>query len=134
MFMQTSTFCSPTAANAVGKHRSQTGPKYLPLTRQALPQSLPGSGLPVGLSIIRVKVFVMQWMDLMQGPAIGVTLLASWLVASSRERRRGIGFWIFLASNAMWIAWGLQAQAWALVVLQIGLAAMNIRGARRNPA
>ncbi|HUP08202.1 MAG TPA: hypothetical protein VMU47_13665 [Caldimonas sp.] len=69
--------------------------------------------------------------DLLQWPAMIVTVLASWLVASSRQSRREAGFWVFLASNALWIAWGWHAQAWALVTLQIALAAMNIRGARK---
>jgi hypothetical protein len=58
-----------------------------------------------------------------------ITVLAAWLVASNSKHRRNIGFWTFLASNALWIAWGWQAQATALVVLQLALAAMNIRGA-----
>lgn len=63
---------------------------------------------------------------------MAVTLLASWLVASSQEKRRLWGFWVFLVSNALWVTWGIPAQAWALITLQFGLAAMNIRGARRN--
>jgi hypothetical protein len=31
--------------------------------------------------------------------------------------RRKAGFWIFLASNALWVAWGLHTGGWALVVL-----------------
>jgi hypothetical protein len=58
-----------------------------------------------------------------------VTVLAAWLVASSQARRRNIGFWIFLLSNALWVAWGLHAGALALVALQFCLAAMNVRGA-----
>jgi hypothetical protein len=71
----------------------------------------------------------MQWLDLVQWPAMLVTIAASWLVGSKNEKRRNIGFWVFMVSNAMWVAWGLYAQAFALVALQIGLAAMNIRGA-----
>lgn len=74
----------------------------------------------------------MNDMDWVQWPAMAVTIAAAWLVASSREPRRALGFWVFLASNGLWIAWGWQAQAWALVALQLGLAAMNIRGACRN--
>jgi hypothetical protein len=70
----------------------------------------------------------MEWLNWLQWPAMVVTLIASWLVASKREDRRNIGFWVFLASNALWIAWGVHDGAWALVGLQIGLAAMNIRG------
>jgi hypothetical protein len=63
-----------------------------------------------------------------------VTLLASYLVASRTERFREAGFWWFLASNVLWVVWGLFDGAYALVVLQIGLAAINIRGVRKNEA
>lgn len=63
---------------------------------------------------------------------MAVTLIAAWLVASSRRPRRRIGFWLFLLSNALWIAWGIPASAWALVALQLGLAATNIRGELKN--
>ena len=69
--------------------------------------------------------------DLLQWPAMVVTVLAAWLVASSLKRRRLLGFWIFLLSNVLWVAWGLHAHAWALVFLQLCLAAMNIRGAKK---
>ncbi|KQP23668.1 hypothetical protein [Pseudorhodoferax sp. Leaf267] len=74
----------------------------------------------------------MEWLDLVQWPAMVVTVLASWLVASEDKRRRNWGFWVFLLSNALWIAWGSQAAAWALVSLQVALAAMNIRGAAKT--
>ena len=70
--------------------------------------------------------------DWVQWPAMLVTVVASWLVASSREGRRNMGFWMFLASNALWVAWGWHAAAYALIALQICLAAMNIRGARKT--
>ena len=69
-----------------------------------------------------------QWLDWMQWPAMGATALAAWLVGSDRERRRSAGFWMFLASNVMWILWGLHDGALALIALQIALAALNIRG------
>jgi uncharacterized membrane protein YhhN len=74
----------------------------------------------------------MEWMDWVQWPAMAVTILAAWLAASERRRRREVGFWCFLLSNVLWIAWGWHARAWALIVLQVGLAAMNIRGVRNN--
>lgn len=61
-----------------------------------------------------------------------VTLMASWLIASRQPRRRHMGFWLFLASNVLWVVWGWHAQAYALIALQIGLAAMNMRGARKT--
>ena len=74
----------------------------------------------------------MNGLDWLQWPAMAVTLLASWLVASRSERRRLWGFWVFLGSNLLWGVWGWQSGTWALIALQAGLEAMNIRGARRN--
>jgi hypothetical protein len=71
-------------------------------------------------------------LDWLQWPAMVVTVLAAWLVASSSKHRRNLGFWTFLASNALWIVWGWQARAYALIVLQVALAAMNIRGASKT--
>ena len=45
----------------------------------------------------------------------------------SRER----GFKLFLASNVLWVVWGVGAAAWAVVALQFVLAALNLRGARK---
>jgi hypothetical protein len=73
-------------------------------------------------------------LDLIQWPAMVVTVLAAWLVGSRSKRRRGVGFWVFLASNVLWIVWGVPAHAYALIVLQVALAAMNMRGASRNDA
>lgn len=74
----------------------------------------------------------MDFLDVMQWPAMAVTLLASWLVASQRPGKRNAGFWWFLVSNALWVAWGWHAGAHALIALQVGLAAMNIRGALKT--
>lgn len=67
-------------------------------------------------------------LSLIQWPAFAASLAAAWLVASTSKGRRNLGFWIFLASNVLWIAWGLHTTAWALIALQICLAALNIRG------
>jgi len=61
-----------------------------------------------------------------------VTLVAAWLVASQRKTRRETGFWWFLASNVLWIAWAWHVRAWALISLQAGLFVMNVRGATKN--
>ncbi|HEY7887828.1 MAG TPA: hypothetical protein VIC29_06335 [Steroidobacteraceae bacterium] len=71
-------------------------------------------------------------LDLMQWPAMVVTVIASWFVASGRSRRRKIGFWVFLLSNVLWVVWGAHAHAYGLIVLQLCLALMNIRGEMRN--
>lgn len=74
----------------------------------------------------------MQALDLVQWPAMVASVIAAWLVASQARRRRQHGFWWFMASNVLWVAWGWHAHAWALIVLQVALAALNIRGARKN--
>ena len=48
------------------------------------------------------------------------------------KHRREIGFWVFLTSNVLWVIWGVYAEAWALIVLQVALAGMNIRGMVKN--
>ena len=61
-----------------------------------------------------------------------VTVVASYLVASGSEARREAGFWWFLASNVLWVAWGVFDHAYALVALQVALVAMNVRGVQKN--
>ncbi len=76
----------------------------------------------------------MDWIDLLQWPAMVLSIVAAWLVASTREERRRTGFWVFLASNVVWVVWGWSTQAYALIVLQVALAVMNIRGVAKNDA
>lgn len=71
-------------------------------------------------------------MNAVQWPAMVVTLLAAWWVASKDERRRNWGFWTFTASNVLWVAWGWHTQAYALIALQAGLFLLNVRGARKT--
>jgi hypothetical protein len=71
-------------------------------------------------------------LDAIQWPAMAVTLLAAWLVASRSATRRAHGFWWFIASNVLWIAWAWHTRAWALIALQVGLFALNVRGAFKN--
>jgi hypothetical protein len=67
-------------------------------------------------------------LDAVQWPAMATTLVAAWLVASQSRRRRNWGFWCFVASNFLWAVWGWHDQAWALIALQVGLLALNVRG------
>lgn len=70
--------------------------------------------------------------DAIQWPAMAVTLFAAWLVASRSPGKRAWGFWCFILSNVLWIAWGWHAAAWALIALQVGLFFLNLRGAKKN--
>jgi len=71
-------------------------------------------------------------LDALQWPAMAATLAAAWLVASQSKSRRTWGFWCFILSNVLWLAWGWYASAWAVMVLQVGLFALNVRGVRKN--
>lgn len=74
----------------------------------------------------------MDYLDLVQWPAMLVTVLAAWLVASQRRYRREWGFWCFLVSNVLWVTWGWHAGAYALIALQVCLAVLNVRGVLKN--
>ncbi|MDB5733130.1 MAG: hypothetical protein JWQ03_3025 [Variovorax sp.] len=67
-------------------------------------------------------------LDALQWPAMAVSIGAAWLVASRSKLKRNIGFWCFLGSNVLWVLWGWHTHAWALIALQVALAALNIRG------
>jgi hypothetical protein len=74
----------------------------------------------------------MDYFDLLQWPAMVVTIAAAWLVASRSSRKRTAGFWCFLLSNVLWAVWGWHSHAYALIVLQVFLAVTNARGVYKN--
>ena len=74
----------------------------------------------------------MDWVDAIQWPAMLVTVVAAWMVASQRKFKRNWGFWLFLLSNVLWIVWGWHDEAYALIALQVCLAVLNIRGVKKN--
>lgn len=76
----------------------------------------------------------MDYLHQLQWLAMLVTIAAAWLIGSRSKRKRQTGFWLFLVSNALWITWGWYDRAYALVVLQVALAMLNIRGAYKNDA
>ena len=74
----------------------------------------------------------MNYVNAIQWPAMLVTVVAAWMVASQKKHKRNWGFWLFLLSNLLWVFWGLHDGAYALIILQLGLAFMNVRGAMKN--
>ncbi|MET1070841.1 hypothetical protein C9I50_21135 [Pseudomonas prosekii] len=74
----------------------------------------------------------MAYLDWVQWPAMLVTVLAAWLIGSQRPKRRMTGFFCFILSNILWSIWGFYAEAYALIVLQICLCLMNLRGCKKN--
>jgi len=73
-----------------------------------------------------------SWLGALQWPAMAVTLVAAWLVASQSKQKRNWGFWCFIVSNVLWIVWGWHDGAYALIALQVGLFALNVRGERKT--
>ena len=65
---------------------------------------------------------------------MAITVIAAWMIASQRKFKRNWGFWLFLLSNVLWIIWGVADDAYALIVLQFALAALNMRRAVKNQA
>jgi hypothetical protein len=45
--------------------------------------------------------------DLLQWPAMLLTIAAAWCIGSCRPGRRRTGFCCFIASNVLWVIWGL---------------------------
>lgn len=74
----------------------------------------------------------MDWIDLIQWPAMAVTVVAAWFIASQRKFKRNWAFWLFLLSNVLWIVWGWHDRAYALIFLQLCLGLLNTRGAIKN--
>ena len=72
---------------------------------------------------------MVEWL---QWPAMVVTVVAAWMVGSQKKPKRNWGFWLFLISNVLWIVWGWHDHAYALIILQLSLAFINIRGVLKN--
>jgi hypothetical protein len=91
--------------------------------------------LRLPLSLLQVTLNeerVLAYLDWVQWPAMVVTVLAAWLIGSQRRPRRMAGFVCFILSNVLWVIWGAYAHAYALIVLQICLFLMNLRGFKKN--
>lgn len=74
----------------------------------------------------------MSWLYYLQWPALVVTVIASWMVSVTRRNEREAGFWLFLLSNILWAMWGIFADAYALILLQVCLSIPNIHGIIEN--
>lgn len=75
---------------------------------------------------------MIDYIDLIQWPAMVITIVATWYVSSKRENSRHVGFWLFLLGNILWLIWAIPHSAWALIFLQVALAIMNIRGVEKT--
>ncbi|CUI03195.1 hypothetical protein [Massilia antarctica] len=69
---------------------------------------------------------------LLEWPAMAISLAAAWWMGSKKPGKRIVAFWMLIVGNLMWIAWGWAEAAWALITLNVGLLALNVRGIRKN--
>ena len=74
----------------------------------------------------------MDYFSLLQWPAMVVNILSVWLLTSRSKHKRQVGFLSSLLSNGLWVIWGWHAQAFAVIGLQIALAAINIQGVKKT--
>lgn len=73
-----------------------------------------------------------EFLAMLEWPAMGISLLAAWWMASRKPETRIVAFWLLILGNLLWIAWGWGDGAWALIALQVGLIALNVRGIVKN--
>ena len=73
-----------------------------------------------------------EFIALLDWPAMAISLFAAWVMASRKPEKRVWAFGMYIAGNVMWIAWGWGEEAWALIVLNLALMALNVRGIYKN--
>jgi hypothetical protein len=69
---------------------------------------------------------------LLEWPAMAISLAAAWWMGSKKADKRIVAFWMLIVGNLMWIGWGWGESAWALIALNAGLLALNVRGILKN--
>ncbi|ODT62234.1 MAG: hypothetical protein ABS69_22995 [Nitrosomonadales bacterium SCN 54-20] len=74
----------------------------------------------------------MDYFNLLQWPAMVINILSVWLLTYQAKRMRHTGFLFSLLSNVLWVIWGWHVEAFAVLGLQLALATINIRGARKT--
>ena len=73
-----------------------------------------------------------EFFALLEWPAMAISLAAAYLLASQKPEKRMVAFGLLIVGNVMWIAWGWGEEAWALIALNVGLMALNVRGIFKN--
>ncbi len=63
---------------------------------------------------------------------MAISLASAWWMGSKQPKKRIMAFCMLIVGNLMWIAWGWGEAAWALIALNIGLLALNVRGIVKN--
>jgi hypothetical protein len=73
-----------------------------------------------------------EFFALLEWPAMAISLAAAYLLASQKPEKRMWAFVLLIVGNLMWVAWGWGEEAWALIALNVGLMALNVRGIFKN--
>ena len=68
----------------------------------------------------------------LEWPAMAISLAAAYWLGSTRPKKRIVAFAMLILGNLMWIAWGWGDGAWALIALNVGLMALNVRAIIKN--
>ena len=73
-----------------------------------------------------------EFFALLDWPAMAISLAAAWWMGSTKAKKRIVAFLLLIVGNLMWIAWGYGESAWALIALNVGLMALNVRAIFKN--
>ncbi len=74
----------------------------------------------------------MDFLALLEWPAMAISLAAAWWMGSRKPGKRIAAFCMLIVGNLMWIGWGWGEDARALIALNLGLLALNVRGILKN--
>ena len=73
-----------------------------------------------------------EFFSYLEWPAMAISLAAAYWLGSTRPKKRIVAFAMLILGNLMWIAWGWGDGAWALIALNVGLMALNVRAIIKN--
>ena len=73
-----------------------------------------------------------DYLAYLEWPAMLITLAAAWWMGSTKPLKRIVAFCMLIVGNLMWIGWGWGDEAWALIALNVGLLALNVRAILNN--
>lgn len=73
-----------------------------------------------------------DFLALLEWPAMAISLVAAYLLGSIHPKKRILAFVMLIIGNLMWIGWGWGNDAKALIALNAGLMALNVRGIFKN--
>jgi hypothetical protein len=74
----------------------------------------------------------MDFLSLLEWPAMAISLAAAWWMGSRKPGKRIAAFCMLIVGNLLWIGWGWGEDARALIALNLGLLALNVRGILKN--